>query len=133
MEHNEVVESVKNWLKQKYPPPKEVFDGAQVDIIVDTYERLKEKIIIRTHLQVECKKTNDFADQAIGQCLRYYTDFKGLCTYIAIPDDFHQLEDLKNIIEFVELPLGIISVHYDGTIEIIRKAEGHERLEIRKL
>ena len=96
MEHNEVVERVMNWLKEKHPPPREVYEGSKVDIIVGTFKRLNDKFCSTIHLLVECKKTNDFADQAIGQGLRYYTDFEGVNTYIAIPDDFYQIEDLEN-------------------------------------
>ena len=135
MEHDEVVKIVEKWLKKRYPPPIEVSAGAEVDLIVNTFQRFWEegKLIIKTHLQVECKRTDDHRDVAIGQCLRYYTDRKGLFTYLAVPEDYKQLKELEDILEFVNLPIGLLLAYYNGEVKVKREAKGEERSYTQKI
>ena len=135
MEHEEVVKTVEKWLKKEYPPPIEVSAGAEVDIIVNTFQRFWEegKMIIKTHLQVECKKTDDHRDVAIGQSLRYYTDRKGLFTYLAVPEDYQQFKELRDILEFVDLPIGLILAYYNADVKVVRQAKGKERSYTQKI
>ena len=129
MKHDEIVEIAKNWLKKQYPPPAKVSAG-EIDLIVNAFQRFweEEKLIIKTHLQIECKKTEDHEDPAIGQCLRYYTNTKGLFTYLAVPEDYQRLKELESVLEFVNLPIGLMLVYYSGEVKIKRKAEGKEIL-----
>jgi hypothetical protein len=88
MKHEEVEEIVARWLESKYPPPTIIGkEDYQPDILVYTQRQSEAKTIQHRYLQVECKKTNDDIKQAIGQCLHYYTNFGGLFTYLAVPED----------------------------------------------
>jgi len=126
VEHQEVVETVKNWLKRQHPSPRRVAEGSHADILLMT--DYYEKPLVTYHLQVECKGTEDNVDVAIGQCLRYYalSSLEGLFTYLAIPEDFKQLVTLQAVLRLVTLPIGLLSVYNDGKVEIIKKAEGSE-------
>ncbi len=129
MEHQEVVEIVAKWLESEHLPPKIIGKKEFMpDILVYSDHSTSDKSIYHRYLQIECKKSNDDIDQALGQCLRYYTNFNGLFTYLAIPEDFSKdkLQDLQAILEFVTLPIGLLMVHLDGRVEKIRQAEGKE-------
>lgn len=131
MEHSEVLKIVKAWLKNRHPPPRRVSEGSNADLLVIT-THFGETSSATYHLQVECKRTAVSVDVAIGQCLRYYADFAGLFTYLAIPEDFKMFKELQDIFGMVALPIGLIIVHNNGAVEIIKEAEGKERtLQIR--
>ena len=134
MEHEEVKEIIAKWLKNKHPPPKIIGkEDFMPDLLVYT-ERQSEGNktvypVYHRYLQVECKGSKAKVvnvDQAIGQCLRYYTIFKGLFTYLAVPEDFSKLQELQEILGFVNLPIGLLIVHHDGRVETMKKAEGKE-------
>lgn len=128
MEHEEVKEIVAKWLENKHAPPKIIGkEDFMPDILVYT-ERQSEgdKTVYHRYLQVECKKTNDDIERALGQCLRYYTNFKGLFTYLAVPEDFSKMQELQEILRFLNLPIGLLTVHHDGRVETVKEAEGKE-------
>ena len=124
-----MVQIVKKWLENQNPPPREV-GKADVDLIVNTVQKLENKLFITNHLQVECKKTEDYAGPSIGMCLHYYTERDGLFTYLAVPEDYQHLKELQDIFRLVTLPIGLIVVHNDGKVEIVKKAEGKETTQL---
>ena len=126
MKHETVVQMVKKWLENQHPPPKEVGE-ADVDLIVNTIQEVEDKMLITNHLQVECKKTEDYVGPAIGICLHYYAERDGLFTYLAVPEDYRQFKELQDILRLVTLPIGLIVVHGNGEIEVVKKAKGKER------
>lgn len=126
MKHEVVVQTVKKWLENQNPPPREVGE-VDVDLIVNTVQKLENKTFITNHLQVECKKTEDYVGPAIGMCLRYYAERDGLFTYLAIPEDYRQFKELQDIFRLVNLPIGLIVVHNNGEVEVVKKAQGKER------
>jgi len=127
MKHEEVKKFVADWLVTENKPPRIIGDeGFMPDILVYTEKTETGKTVYHRYLQVECKKTNDDIERGLGQCLHYYTIFDGLFTYLAVPEDFSKLQELQKVMNFVGLPIGLLVVHYDGRIEIVRKAEGKE-------
>lgn len=127
MKHNEVEEIVEKWLKSQNPPPKIIGKkDFMPDFLVYTERSEDNKTVYHRYLQVECKKTGDAIDRALGQCLHYYTNLKGLFTYLALPEDHSKLQELQEILRFVNLPIGLLIVHYDGRVETIKEAEGKE-------
>jgi len=133
MEHEEVEEIVAKWLESQHPPPKMIGTSFMPDLLVYTEQQSEGNKTVypvyHRYLQVECKGTKAQVvnvDQAIGQCLRYYTIFKGLFTYLAVPEDFSKLQDLQEILSFVNPPIGLLIVHHDGRVETVKKAEGRE-------
>jgi len=128
MEHEEVKEVVAKWLESKHPHPKIIGkEDFMPDILVYTEQQFEgDKTVYHRYLQVECKKTNDDIERALGQCLHYYTIFEGLFTYLAVPEDFSKLQELQKILTFVNLPIGLLIVHHDGKVETIKEAEGKE-------
>ena len=128
MEHGEVEEIVAKWLESQYSHPKIIGkEGFMPDLLVYTKRQTEDnKTVYHRYLQVECKKTDDDIDRALGQCLHYYTLFKGLFTYLAVPEDFSKLQDLQEILRFVDLPIGLLVVRHDGRVETIKEAEGKE-------
>ena len=131
MNHKEVVQRVSNWLKEQHASRDIEVGVRDIDLSVSTTEWVGNRTTIQTFLHVECKKTNDDMDRAIGQCLRYYAsiperskELKGIPTYLAVPEDFQSLKELKYVIEFIDLPLGLLVVYYDGKVEELRKAIG---------
>jgi len=65
VEHKTVVEIVKKWLENQYPPPKQV-GQSDVDLVVNTIQTVENKMLVTNHLQVECKKTEDDFYEGIG-------------------------------------------------------------------
>ncbi|KPV63674.1 MAG: hypothetical protein AOA65_1225 [Candidatus Bathyarchaeota archaeon BA1] len=78
LEHEEVVERVENWLRSKYPPPKEIGEflgrDRKADLFVYTTQKNREKRMHHHYyLQVKCKNSKDHhVGPTIGQCLLYY-------------------------------------------------------------
>jgi len=128
MKHEEVKEIVAKWLQNKHTLPEIIGkEDFMPDILVYTEQQSDgNKTIYHRYLQVECKKTNDSIERALGQCLHYYTIFNGLFTYLAVPADFSKLQELQEILGFVNLPIGLLIVHHDGRVETIKEAEGKE-------
>jgi hypothetical protein len=112
---------------KKYQPPTIIGKkDFMPDILVYTEQNKGEKTFYHRYLLVECKKTKDDIERALGQCLHYYTIFGGLFTYLAVPDDFSKLGELQEIVSFVKLPIGLLLVRQDGGIETMKEAEGRE-------
>jgi hypothetical protein len=109
--------------------------GPYVDIMVSsregTYPFAKDASFTFI-AQVECKGTQkdtstavEWTDASIGQALRYLIKngkSGPIPTYLGLPYDFYNLETLKLILEKLNLPLGLLIVTADGTVEIVRQA-----------
>lgn len=128
MEHDKVCEIVGEWLEIKYPSPKEVgewpvaTEGA--DVLVYTSKEIEGKTVHCFHLQVECKGTKDPVHEAIGKCLKYYAQWDGLLTYLAVPEDYKDFRKLEIVLKFATLPIGLIVVYDDRKVEVKKEAEG---------
>lgn len=129
MEHDEVVGNVKNWLEKRYSFPTKVDESKvrEIDLVALTVQYGGESPLVKYHLQVECKKTEDYVGPSVGICLYYYVKMDGLFTYLAIPEDYKQFQELQKIFRMVDLPIGLIVVHNNGKVEIVKNAEGKER------
>jgi hypothetical protein len=130
MEHDKVCEIVREWLESGYPSPKEVgewpvaTEGA--DVIVYTPKEREGKTVYCFHRQVECKGTKNPVHEAIGKCLKYYTEWDGLLTYLAVPEDYKELRKLEVILEFMNLPIGVYIVHDNRKVEVKKEAKGKD-------
>jgi len=123
MKHKQVLTAVKTWIEKQYPH-RLVSTREFVDLIVTTQEHTGEMFMVNTYLQVECKKTDDDMDKAIGQCLRYYTSSQGAPTYLAVPEDYTELKETQRVLEFPNLPIGLLLVHYNSEVMVLREARG---------
>lgn len=122
MEHRDVVALIKKWLESKYIKG---VGGAitYADVEVSVYDPLAQ--VLKQTLQVECKGTSDDNDRAVGQCLRYYVEMKGLTTYLAVPSDYRYLQDVERVIKELNLPIGILIVDNHGEVSVLKQASEH--------
>jgi hypothetical protein len=134
MEHDEVKEIIEDYLESKYPSPYIV--GAfsayidRADVMVYSTKDIEGTTPHSLHLQVECKKTKDDIAHAIGQCLKYFTQWDSLLTYVAVPEDIKDLKKLECILQFMKLPIGLMVVSNDHKVEIRKEAEGKNSVYI---
>jgi hypothetical protein len=128
VEHDEVKEIVEDWLEKSRTSPEIVGEPPvaveNADVIVYLPKDGEEKTAQFLHLQVECKKSKDDVADAIGQCLKYFTRWDSLLTYLAVPEDIKDLTKLECILQFVNLPIGLLVVSNDHKVEVRKKSEG---------
>ncbi|MDE1853278.1 MAG: hypothetical protein KGI38_05975 [Thaumarchaeota archaeon] len=123
-------------MKTTYPKASvERQRGPHVDVTVILGERaypLDNDASLTFLAQVECKGTQkdsstalEWTDASIGQALRYLVkNVKDgpIPTYLGLPHDFYNLETLKLILAKLNLPLGLLIVSSDGTVDMCRQA-----------
>jgi hypothetical protein len=121
-----VTHYVKKWLQEHKQPILYENQKLGIDFLIGNF-------LLVTHwaiyfCQIECKGTKSDIDRAVGQCLRYHHIYDSIPTYLAIPKDYRQLRDLQEVVEFFELPIGILLVDNEGKVTLKRKAKGKRRI-----
>lgn len=71
--------------------------------------------------QIECKGEDSDIYKPIGQCLYYRWDGK-TPTYLAIPQNLPFIKDLTEIIDYFNLPIGLLLLDDEGTVSIKKRA-----------
>lgn len=120
MKEADVVTHVKKWLRKNGKSFLTIF---YVDFLVFRIEE-SWKIDIE---QIECKGTDSDSNRAIGQCLKYYHMYDSIPTYLAVPRDYKFLVNLKQVIDFSKLPIGLLLVDELGQISMEKEANGRIR------
>lgn len=92
---------------------------ADVDLVASTR---------KAKVQVECKGTKANIDRAIGQCLRYYIKNGRIPIFLCVPDSFYKLETLRDVLDSLKLPMGLLIVKENKDIIVGRIPEGAERI-----
>jgi len=116
MEEEFVKDKVKNWLSKSH---EMVFSRGGPDVQAEDMEiNLDKPGIIFRGVQVECKGTDADVDKALGQTLRYVFKSPSGQTYLAVPEDYGNLEVLQQMMDAFSLPIGLLIVKYDGTVEV---------------
>jgi len=120
MEEEFVKDKVKNWLSRSH---EMVFSTGGPDVQAENMEFNLDKpqIIFRKSVQVECKGTDADVDKALGQTLRYAFKSPSSQTYLALPEDYENLEVLHQMLNAFNLAIGLLLVKYDGTVEVKKK------------
>ena len=96
----------------------ESFSGIPVNPEKDTYT---------IHVIVECKGSDADLDRALGQSLGYHVLFDQVPTYLAIPRNHFRFNYLKEVIEILDLPLGLLQVDENGEVYRLREARGEPK------
>lgn len=129
MNENEVVESVKAWLKKIYPQCTFVSPSldSQADLSL-IWVNLSKKIISKSGpslvpfkriLLVECKGSKFDFHRAVGQCLDYLSSER-IPIFLAIPEDSRHFKGIKHIIDFFNLQIGILLAKSNRKIKVIK-------------
>ena len=136
----EVLPSIQRFFESKYPQCDVCGHSAvrhlmpdfnpMVDIVVVTHIHENSDLTFKYHLQVECKNTDAQGEDALNQAIKYWqstrypSEREGLFTYLGVPEDFRDLNKVLDKIEQENLPIGILLVHDDGSVEIKKEAKG---------
>jgi len=71
---------------------------------------------------IECKGEGSDLYKLIGQCLSYRLSAK-IPTYLAIPENLPFTRKLVEIIDYFNLPIGLLLLDDDGTVSVKKKAK----------
>jgi hypothetical protein len=134
-ENSQVIPIIRQWLSQEYTGSstrvKQNPQNAGIDLYVDSFSELPvntETTSMTFHVQVECKGSDAESDRALGQSLGYLVFADGVPTYLAFPYDYPDIGYVRNIVEKLDLPLGLLLVAEDGTVDKIRSARGEPKI-----
>lgn len=132
MDEEAVIIHVVKWLEEVYKSLQnvEVRKGSPnlgPDIFVESFSSIPvdpEKDTYTIHALIECKGSDADLDRALGQSLGYYVLFGNVPTYLAVPRNHFRFNYLKEVIETLDLPLGLIQVEENGEINKVKEARG---------
>jgi hypothetical protein len=117
----EVVDHVKRWVHENNKSI--LFDGTSgrytgIDFIIgsDGAQNRQEPTE-----QIECKGEGSDIYKPIGQCL-YYRLYGKIPTYLAIPQNLPYIKELIEIVDYFNLPIGLLLLSDKGTVSIKKKA-----------
>lgn len=127
MNETTVTNHVRNWLQKRWT--RKINEDYYVDFLVS--EMSKPNLLWQMNFEcVECKGTKSNVHRAVGQAMDYYLVHGCIPTYLAVPEDYKQLDLLERITEQFSLPIGILLARNDGEITIRRKAYGKIRCKM---
>lgn len=124
MDEEVVIIHVMKWLEEAHKSLKNVQvnkgnPNLGPDIFVESFSNIPvdpEKDTYTIHALIECKGSDADLDRALGQSLGYYVLFGKVPTYLAVPRNHFRFTFLKEIIETLDLPLGLIQVDENGEV-----------------
>mgnify|MGYP001061004867 CR=1 FL=1 len=121
MKESEVVGYIKRWLHEKNKSI--LIDGtsgryAGPDFVVGAGGSMNDQ---KPTEHIECKGEDSDIYKPIGQCL-YYCWVGKIPTYLAIPQNLPFIKELVGIIDYFNLPIGLLLVDEGGTVSTKKKA-----------
>jgi hypothetical protein len=142
----EVVSSIQTFYENKYPKcevcgepaVQSGIDGyskfSRVDVGIVTHIHEGSDLILNYQLQIECKDSKYNGNKALSQTMNYYQntfrspEIEGLYTFLAVPDDYRDLEKILAKINEGGLPIGVLLVKHNGNIIIKKEAKGYKKM-----
>jgi hypothetical protein len=116
-----VVAYIKKWLQES----SKLFDE---DFAVDFLIReCASNNWLMDYGAIECKGTKSNFHRALGQCLDYHFIYDCIPIYLAIPKDYRSLKNVKQILSFFKLPIGVLLVDESGKVSKEIEAKGKIR------
>jgi hypothetical protein len=121
LKESEVVDHIRRWLHESNKPI--LFDGTGgrytgVDSIVEAGDPQNSQ---EPTEQIECKGEGSDIYKSIGQCL-YYRFCRKIPTYLAIPQNLPYMKELIEIIDYFNLPIGLLLLGDGGTGSVKKTA-----------
>lgn len=124
LEEPRVVEAIRNWIRSEHQDWI-IWRKWHFDVIAGPSKS-------QPSIVVECKggASQRFkVHRTIGQCLDYTEGWElaNVPCYIAIPKDFIYNDRVLRILEFHQLPMGLLNVDDEGKVSILREARPRTR------
>jgi hypothetical protein len=121
LKESEVADHVRRWLHDNNKSI--LFDGTSgrctgVDFVVGPGNPQNSQ---KPAEQIECKGEGSDIYKPIGQCLCYRWEGR-VPTYLAIPQNLPFIEELNEIIDYFNLPIGLLLLDDEGTVSIKKRA-----------
>jgi len=133
LKEQRVKEIIHDWLKSQYPEKAVWRQSSGADISIFAVAHPHNRWEAYHTIAVECKGTaasNAKLDRAVGQSLRYYMQCNKPPAFLAVPHDYEKIKELRRIMGFYDLPIGLLIVHDDGKVEKVRDTKGQPSIEI---